>query len=279
MENEFLFDDLEVEKDALPQGKSVDVFNALSIADESLGKLYVEQGYNPYGENFVLTEDYASEILHNKVDASEQSQSFLEQSNSEISKNFTTALENGTSLVTALENEQFVTSDAKLKEQIGKTIVSLKNRNEILKQDITKLKQKDANAIKMYIELYGMDGELGELLKDSFTEKANIQALIMQFMALIQKRAGTIYAKAQSLKGKVLDEAALKREIDKAVEQSKAEDMRRQVELEEIQRKEREQEEERQRQQEEQERQRQEEEQQKQKEQDAQKSNDEEFSR
>ena len=279
MENEFLFDDLEVEKDALPQGKSVDVFNALSIADESLGKLYVEQGYNPYGENFVLTEDYASEILHNKVDASEQSQSFLEQSNSEISKNFTTALENGTSLVTALENEQFVTSDAKLKEQIGKTIVSLKNRNEILKQDITKLKQKDANAIKMYIELYGMDGELGELLKDSFTEKANIQALIMQFMTLIQKRAGTIYAKAQSLKGKVLDEAALKREIDKAVEQSKAEDMRRQVELEEIQRKEREQEEERQRQQEEQERQRQEEEQQKQKEQDAQKSNDEEFSR
>ncbi len=279
MENEFLFDDLEVQKDALPQGKSVDVFNALSIADESLGKLYVEQGYNPYGENFVLTEDYASEILHNKVDASEQSQSFLEQSNSEISKNFTTALENGTSLVTALENEQFVTSDAKLKEQIGKTIVSLKNRNEILKQDITKLKQKDANAIKMYIELYGMDGELGELLKDSFTEKANIQALIMQFMALIQKRAGTIYAKAQSLKGKVLDEAALKREIDKAVEQSKAEDMRRQVELEEIQRKEREQEEERQRQREEQERQRQEEEQQKQKEQDTQKSNDGEFSR
>ncbi len=277
MENEFLVDDLEVQKDALPQGKSVDVFNALSIADESLGKLYIEQGYNPYGENFVLTEDYASEILHNKVDASEQSQSFLEQSNSEISKNFTTALENGTSLVTALENEQFVTSDAKLKEQIGKTIVSLKNRSELLKLDITKLKQKDANAIKMYIELYGMDGELGELLKDTFTEKANMQALILQFMALIQKRAGTVYAKAQSLKNKVMDNATLKREIDKAVEQSKAEDMRRQAEIQENLRKERE-EQELQEKQEQEERQR-EEEQQKQNQQDTQKSNDEEFSR
>lgn len=271
MENEFLIDDLEVQKDALPEGKSVDVFNALSLADESLGKLYVEQGYNPYGENFVLTEEYAGEILHNKVDASEKSsQSFLEQSNSEISKSFTTALENSDNLVMALENEQYVTSDPKLKEQIGKAIVSLKNRSELLKLDITKLKQKDANAIKMYIELYGMDGELGELLKDTFTEKANMQALIMQFMALIQKRSGTVYAKAQSLKGKIMDAATLKQEIDKAVEQSKAEDMRRQAELQEIQRKEREE-------QELQERQREEE--QKKNQQDTQKSNDEEFSR
>ncbi len=278
MENEFLVDDLEVQKDALPQDKSVDIFNALSLADESLGKLYVEQGYNPYGENFVLTEEYAGEILHNKVDASEKtSQSFLEQSNSEISKNFTTALENCDDLVTALENEQFVARDSKLKEQIGKTIVSLKNRSELLKLDITKLKQKDANAIKMYIELYGMDGELGELLKDTFTEKANMQALILQFMALIQKRAGTVYAKAQNLKNKVMDAATLKQEIDKAVEQSKAEDMRRQAELQEIQRKERE-EQELQEKQEQEERQR-EEEQQKKNQQDTQKSNDEEFSR
>ena len=224
MENEFLFDDFDAQKDALPEGKSVDVFNALSLVDESLGKLYVEKDYNPYGKDFVLTEDYASEILQNKINANGlSSENFLEHSNSEISKNFTTALENSEAILNALENETYVQSDPKVKEQIQRTIVALKNRNELLKLNITKLKQKDANALKMYIELYGMDGELGELLKDTFTEKANMQALIMQFMALIQKRAKTVYRKAQNLKDKVIDEASLKQEIDNAVAQSQAE--------------------------------------------------------
>lgn len=224
MENEFLFDDFDAQKDALPEGKSVDVFNALSLVDESLGKLYVEKDYNPYGKDFVLTEEYADEILQNKINASDlSSENFLEHSNSEISKNFTTALENSEAILNALENETYVQSDPKVKEQIQRTIVTLKNRNELLKLNITKLKQKDANALKMYIELYGMDGELGELLKDTFTEKANMQALIMQFMALIQKRAKTVYRKAQNLKDKVIDEASLKQEIDNAVAQSQAE--------------------------------------------------------
>ncbi len=224
MENEFLFDDFDAQKDALPEGKSVDVFNALSLVDESLGKLYVEKDYNPYGKDFVLTEEYADEILQNKINASDlSSENFLEHSNSEISKNFTTALENSEAILNALENETYVQSDPKVKEQIQRTIVTLKNRNELLKLNITKLKQKDANALKMYIELYGMDGELGELLKDTFTEKANMQALIMQFMALIQKRAKTVYRKAQNLKDKIIDEASLKQEIDNAVAQSQAE--------------------------------------------------------
>ena len=224
MENEFLFDDFDAQKDALPEGKSVDVFNALSLVDESLGKLYVEKDYNPYEKDFVLTEEYASEILQNKINENDlSSENFLEHSNSEISKNFTTALENSEAILNALENETYVQSDPKVKEQIQRTIVALKNRNELLKLNITKLKQKDANALKMYIELYGMDGELGELLKDTFTEKANMQALIMQFMALIQKRAKTVYRKAQNLKYKVIDEASLKQEIDNAVAQSQAE--------------------------------------------------------
>ena len=228
MDNEFLFDDFDAQKDALPEGKSVDVFNALSLVDESLGKLYVEKDYNPYGKDFVLTEEYASEILQNKINAHDlSSENFLEHSNSEIAKNFTTALENSEAILNALENETYVQSDPKVKEQIQRTIVTLKNRNELLKLNITKLKQKDANALKMYIELYGMDGELGELLKDTFTEKANIQALIMQFMALIQKRAKTIYRKAQNLKNKVVDEASLKQEIEKADAESQAEEQNR----------------------------------------------------
>ncbi len=238
MENQFLFDDFEVQKDALPEGKSVDVFNALSLSNESLGRLYVEQGYNPFGENFVLTEEYTDEILQNKINASNiQSESFLENSNSEVSKNFTTSLENSEALLTALENQEFSESDPRLKKQIKRTVVSLKNRNELLKLNIAKLKQKDANALRMYIELYGMDGELGELLKDTFTEKANHQVLLMRLMAIIQKRAGTVYAKAQNLKNKNLNEANLDEEIEKAVAQSRVEaenrtNAERQVELE-----------------------------------------------
>ena len=235
MENEFLFDDLEVEKDALPEGKSVDVFNALSLCDENLGKLYVDKGYNPYDENFVLTEEYAGEILQNKKDTSALlTENFLEQANKEISKNFNIALQNGQDLIGALANEEIVSSDTKVKQQIKKTIVTLKNRNEILKMCIDKLKQKDADALRMYKELYGLDGELGDLLKDSFTEKANMQALIMQFMSLIYKRSKIVYQKAKILKDKSLDANALEQEVQNAVAQSQAENQARQSALEQM---------------------------------------------
>mgnify|MGYP001625104123 FL=1 len=219
MENEFLFDDLEVQNNALPEGKSVDVFNALSLCDENLGKLYEDQGYNPYKENFVLTEEYANEILKNKKNALEISENFLEYSNKEVSKHFTMALENTQDIISALMDELSKTSDEKVKGQIEKTIVTLKNRNELLKLNIGKLKQKDANALRMYQELFGIDSELSELLRDTFNEKANAQIVLMQLMSLIRARASVVYTKAKQLLRQE-NENSVQEDIKKAIEHS-----------------------------------------------------------
>ena len=68
MEEQFDFQDLAQSENGhtLSKSKSVDVFNALNLYSEELGARYEQEGYNPFGEGFVLTEDYANEILENK---------------------------------------------------------------------------------------------------------------------------------------------------------------------------------------------------------------------
>ena len=116
------------------------------------------------------------------------------------SKHFETALSNGEKIVNAMQDQLNNAPDEKVKKQIKKNIIFLKNRNELLKVNIAKLKQKDANAIKMYLEMYGMDSELSELLKDTFNEKANTQMIVSQMMNVAFKRSTNIKQKADVLK-------------------------------------------------------------------------------
>ena len=204
MDNEFIINDFSQAEDghSLAQGKSVDVFNALSLYNEELGTRYEQEGYNPFGEDFVLTPEFANDILENKSkDPNEiMSEYFLEFGNKQVSKHFENALSNGQKLVSAMQEQLNNAPDEKVKKQIKKNIIFLKNRNELLKVNIAKLKQKDANAIKMYLEMYGMDSELSELLKDTFNEKANTQMIVSQMMNIAFKRSTNIKQKAQVLK-------------------------------------------------------------------------------
>ena len=185
---------------SLAANKSVDVFNALSLYNEELGMRYEQDGYNPFGEGFVLTEDYANDILQNKSQNLDSilPENFLEYGNKEVAKHFGTSIQNSGKLIDALQNEIAVTTDENLRKQIMKCLVFVKNRNELLKLNIAKLKQKDANAIKMYLEMYGMDSELSELMKDTFTEEANMQMVITQMLNAANKR--TINLKTKSTK-------------------------------------------------------------------------------
>ncbi len=185
---------------SLPSTKSVDVFNALSLYNEELGEKYEKEGYNPFDDDFVLTEDYANEILQNKSQDIDHilSENFLDYSNKEVSKNFETAMQKGNKVIEALQNEIAVTGDEKVKGQLKKCLIFVKNRNELLKANIAKLKQKDANAIKMYLEMYGMDSELSEIMKDTFTEEANMQVVISQMINAANRRA--INVKSKSIK-------------------------------------------------------------------------------
>ena len=189
----------------LPNGKSVDVFNALNLFCESLGELYKNQGYNPFDKDFVLTDEFTKEILERKLNEGEIIPAdFLEFSNKQVSKHFSTALNNNTALIELLSNEEKVTTDANMIKQVKNCILFLKNRNELLKMDILKLKNKDANALKMYIEMYGIDTQLSELLSETFNEKANLQLVISQMLNLCKTR--TLPNKIKNIKNKLENE-------------------------------------------------------------------------
>ena len=176
--------------------KSVDVFNALNLVNEELGTSYQKDGYNPFDNDFVLTEEYANDILETKKTSGEIfTENFLDYSNKEVSKHFQNAIQNDNEILDKLNQELNNTSNENTKKQIKKAIVFLKNRNQLLKINIAKLKQKDANAIKMYIELYGLDSEISEILKDSFNEKANIQFMFQNMLNTCKFRATRIKAK------------------------------------------------------------------------------------
>ncbi len=179
--------------------KSVDVFNALNLYNEELGNSYKNDGYNPFDDDFILTEEYTNYILENKkLNTEVFTESFLEFSNKTVSKHFQNAIENDNTILDNLTQELENATNEKDKKQIKKAIVFLKNRNELLKVNITKLKQKDANAIKMYIEMFGMDNELSELLKDTFNERANNQLIVQNMLNACRFRANRAYLKTQT---------------------------------------------------------------------------------
>ena len=168
----------------LPHDKNVDVFNALSLYNEELGLLYESEGYNPLGEDFVLTEDFAKSVLENKGNENCDIADFLEQNNIQVSKRFTSALEKNEKLINKFNKEISNQNDPKTKEEMKKMIISLKNRSQLLKLNIQKLKNKDANAIKMYKELFGQDSELSKLLKEEFEDKLNVEMIIQKMIGL-----------------------------------------------------------------------------------------------
>ena len=190
----------ELEEKILAPNKSVDVFNALNLFNEELGALYETQGYNPFGEDFELTEEFAQEVLQEKKLKHEVfPENFLEYGNKEVAKHFNSALENNNDLIAKFKDELEKCTDPKVKKQMQKMLVTLKNRSELLKLNIQKLKQKDPNALKMYMEMFGLDSELSELLKDGFTEKVNNNIVIQKMLDMCRVRSNIIRQKITRL--------------------------------------------------------------------------------
>lgn len=180
----------QVEQRELPINKSADVFNALNLYNEDLGRLYENEGYNPFEKDFKLDEEFAKDILEIKSKKSEVfPETFLEANNKNISKNFEIAIENNNALLNEMQNKLSSNLSPKDKKQVQKMIITLKNRGELLKLNKEKLKQKDANALKMYLDIYGLDSELSDLLGDNYTQKVNAIILAQKMLDLCKSRA------------------------------------------------------------------------------------------
>lgn len=223
--------------------KNVDVFNALNLVCEDLGIQYEKEGYNPLGEDFTLTEDFANEILENKRNGKEIScEGFLEKGNVEVGKHFQSALKNNQEILSSVEEKMSNTNDPVVLKELKKTIFFLKNRNELLKIFISKLKDKDANSLRMYIELFGLDNELSELLKDSYEEQVNATNIANEIFEKCKNRA---VKKSFNIKvNKIKQEEKLNEEIEEQQKQQAQEHVKQEQEKEQELKQEQEQEQE-----------------------------------
>ena len=212
----------QAEKEVERRHLDPDVFNALNLYDEKLGEEYEKQGYNPFEPNFKLTEDFALEVLEAK--AKEQGlpeKDFLETNIKKVTSYFKNTLQTGEKLAKMIEDKMATPDiDMSTMHQLQRAIIFLKNRNQLLKRNIRELKFKNANAIQMFADMYALDKELSDLLKDSYKNEVDVNAILKQFVEVCQNRAKQkIYKEKQQNKEKQ-KQKELREMLDENIAQS-----------------------------------------------------------
>lgn len=154
---------------------NLEVFNALNLYNEDLGQSYLETGFNPFNKDFVLDEQYISDVLNNEKNKKEiNCPDFLEQTDSKIIKAFELSDVNTKNLIEALDkkiNSSELT--ASQMESFKKIIVNLKMFGELNRKYKNELRKKK-NKYQMFLNMLALNWQLSEELAKSFTNEFNL---------------------------------------------------------------------------------------------------------
>lgn len=154
---------------------NLEVFNALNLYNEDLGQSYLETGFNPFNKDFVLDEQYISDVLNNEKNKKEiNCPDFLEQTDSKIIKAFELSDVNTKNLIEALDkkiNSSELT--ASQMESFKKIIVNLKMFGELNRKYKNELRKKE-NKYQMFLNMLALNWQLSEELAKSFTNEFNL---------------------------------------------------------------------------------------------------------
>ena len=151
------------------------VYNALNLYNEELGQDYLNTGYNPFGENFLITEEFITDALANSRNKKEINEpDFLQKTESEIKNAFSLSLENAISLLEAIKNELDKNISANQRKKLNKILLDLQLYIELIKIYILKLK-KEKNKYQLYLNLLAINWQLSEDMAKSFTFEFDLQ--------------------------------------------------------------------------------------------------------
>lgn len=154
---------------------NLEVFNALNLYNEDLGQSYLETGFNPFNKDFVLDEQYISDVLNNEKNKKEVNcPDFLEQTDSKIIKAFELSDVNTKNLIEAL-NKKINSSEltASQMESFKKIIVNLKMFGELNRKYKNELRKKK-NKYQLFLNMLALNWQLSEELAKSFTNEFNL---------------------------------------------------------------------------------------------------------
>lgn len=172
------------------------VFNALNLACEDLGQQYLKTGFNPFGEDFELNEEYITDALLNNKDKPEcVSPAFIEKGENATKEAFTCSFNNCTALLAEMESMlNNPTLSPEQKAKLKKIVAYLKMRIELLTIYLQNFKN-NKNKLNMYQNILGLNYKYADMLKDSFEQNFDIQMIANQFFQL-QKVQETYAEKA-----------------------------------------------------------------------------------
>lgn len=215
------------------------VYNALNLACEDLGQHYLETGFNPFGKNFTLDEEYITDSLLNGKNMPEiKCPEFVEQGEKACNKAFSCSLENCTTLLAEMEskanNPQLSPED---KKKLQKIIAYLRMRIELL-IIFTQKQKKSKNKFNQYKKLLALNYLFADYLEDSFSPNFDASAIANQLFAL-----QTTSAKQDKHHASIIEQAkqiiannqkAMEKQEEKTVQTAKEEINQYQKALEEI---------------------------------------------
>ncbi len=189
---------------ATEQNIDYNVFNALNLYNEELGESYLETGFNPFDQNFVLDENFITDMLTNNQNKKDVAMpEFLEKSQIDIKKSFNLSLENATQLLNSLSTQANSENlSPKQKMALQKLIYILKMYIELIKKYIKKLK-KEKNKYQMFINLLALNWQLSENMALSFTSEFNLSKTLynieMQQSKIAQQENEQLKAQARQI--------------------------------------------------------------------------------
>ena len=205
------------------------VLNGLNLYNEELGEEYLAGGFNPLGENFILTEAYILERLANKMELPKEtiSPQFLEAGVKETRLAFLNSLTNCKTLLEKIEemlNDPHIPEHEK--EKLRKLKLYLILRIQLLTK-YTKTIKKDKNTLKMYENLEGLHYRLGKKMAKTYLDipqfnSLNILELIKESMQAVEDLSKLIEAQNNNLQNKakeILKEGT--QNIKEAVQETK----------------------------------------------------------
>ncbi len=174
----------------LPENINYNVYNGLNLMNEELGQSYVENGFNPLGDDFVLDEDYITEQLESNTMKEElNSPDFILEGDTAAMGAFQTSSENVQEMVDLLQghlNNPDIPEP--MKNQFRKMLAYLLSRNELIRL-YKKKKKKERNALLMLQNLNSLNWELGRPLKDSYKKPFDTKKAMEEYSKIAEHRA------------------------------------------------------------------------------------------
>lgn len=159
------------------------VYNALNLYNEELGKSYIQNNFNPFYPSFELNENFVIERFLNSAKNPEIVEpAFISLGTQKTKEAFEQSANNCQSMLAEIDakiNDPNL-SDS-LKEELKKLKIYLLCRIELLNINIKNLR-KNKNALKMYENVERLDLNLANLFKESYTQMFNIQIAINAYL-------------------------------------------------------------------------------------------------